>query len=122
MNAYEAYRLPNNSDQVTLVAFPDKYPSDFVDATISKAYEEADRVSAEIPAQPTHVTKDGIKVMQIGNGYFDARFVRHALKILGKDVTAYPSENSRKILLLHSDAGDGIICPFNPAVADVKAI
>lgn len=102
-NSYQAYRIPSGQKD----NMPDSYPYKDLDRLMKRT---ADKSYIEYPINTEKVNYDCLT--KIGENYYQIKFVKQAIRILGKNITCYQDIRKQfSPLILESNEGVGVILP-----------
>lgn len=109
-DTFQAYRIPSGQPD----SMPKAYPIDMIENLISRT--EKTTYTAYPVNTDLAVEKHGkdlpFDLCKIGKNYYNLKYIKQAIKILGKNITCYQDNNKTfSPLIFESNEGLGCLCP-----------
>lgn len=110
-DTYQVYRIPSGQPD----SFIGKYPVNELDKFMSRT--EKTTYTAYPVNTDVAISKDGkdfpLDLCKIGKNYYNLKYIKQAIKILGKNITCYQDNNKQfSPLIFESEEGSGCLCPI----------
>lgn len=108
---YCAFRLPNDTGKVSSADLETRYPKNSIDKFLE--YHNSPRTNyQQIPFEITEENNlEGLELYKIGIDYYQQKYIKKAVQVLGDNIEAMQSANRHRMLYISSPKGEAAICP-----------
>lgn len=106
---YCAFRLPNDTGELSDPVLLDRYPLKSLESMFKRIEERDSFLIDFTPSEALEIEKD--KYFRIGADCYQQKYYKKVLAILGNDVSAYQETERYYPLHLVSKLGEGVLMP-----------